>query len=734
MGVPRSQSYWFSILLVGIFLGIISSCKTSDISDITNWAYYGGDSGGTRYSELNDINLENVSQLQVAWEYDTGEEVDAERPMTNQCQPIMIDGILYGTTSRQKLFAIDAFTGEHKWQFDPYEDSDLRPQYHAIRGVVYWSKGKDRRLLYSIGPYLLAIDAGTGKLIKSFGEDGKVDLHIGLGDEETLGYDVYQYGIRSTSPGVIYKDLIIMGSSLSEGGNALPGYIRAYNVKTGDLAWVFHTIPLPGEFGYDTWAEDSYKKLGAANCWAGMVVDQERGRVFLGTGSPSVDFYGGARPGQNLFANCVISLNAETGERVWHFQTVHHDLWDKDIPCPPTLMTVNHEGKKVDAVAQATKDGFVFLFDRDTGEPLFPVEEVAVPTEPALPGEVPWPTQPVPTKPKPFARQTLEEKDLTTRTPEAHEFALQRFRNSNHGHKYLPPSEKGTLYYGFGGGAEWGGAAADPNGIFYVNGNNMLWWLEMKKLEAGSTEQRLPRGERLFNQNCAMCHSRDADMTANQAYPNLNKVGERMNESEILSLLESGRGRMPSFQHIKDRDREAIVKFLIEKEGEKKEEVFDVHKRVEVTAEEGALFPYVAPYMNSGNNQFLDHEGYPALQPLWGTLNAIDMNTGEYVWQVPLGEFEELKAKGLVTGSENHGGPVVTAGGLLFIGASYDEKLKAYDIKTGKKVWEYLLPAGGFATPVTYKVKGKQFIVINAGGGRYGLKGGSKYVAFALPE
>ncbi|AWV99302.1 outer membrane protein assembly factor BamB family protein [Arcticibacterium luteifluviistationis] len=711
------------------FLFLLASCGSSGESENVDWRYYGGDSGGTRYSELAQINTENVKSLKVAWEFDTGEEVDADKPLANQNQPIVVNGILYGTTSRQKLFALNAATGQDLWKFDPYSIPELKRSFHAIRGVVYWEEKGDKRILYTVGTFLLAINAATGELIESFGENGLVDLHQGLGDESVRGFDVNDYSIRSTSPGVIYNNTFIIGSTVSEGGSALPGNIRAFDAKSGMLKWVFNTIPLPGEYGYETWAEDSYKKIGGANSWAGMVVDQKRGMVFLGTGSPSVDFYGAERPGQNLFANCVIALDAKTGKRVWHFQTVHHDLWDKDIPCPPTLITVTQEGKEIEAVAQATKDGFIFIFDRDTGKPLFDVEEIDVPVSPALPGEKPWPTQPIPTKPKPFVNQVLKEEDITDRTAESHAFVLERFKNSNSGNKYLPPSEKGSLIYHIGGGAEWGGAAADPKGIMYVNGNNMLWWIQMRKVSEGSGTHKRSRGESLFNQNCSACHGMDKSGPVNQAFPSLDNIGARLKEPEILNILESGRSRMPSFQHLKLKDRQAVVDFLLAKESSS----FDVHKVENIKTEEGKVFPYNPPYLNNGNNQFLDLDGYPAIKPLWGNLNAIDMNSGEFLWQVPFGEFPELMKKGLpVTGTENHGGPVVTAGGLLFIGASYDEKLRAIETKTGKTVWEYQLPAGGYSTPATYMVNGKQYVVITAGGARYGLKGGSKLMAFSI--
>jgi len=710
--------------------------KSQDLEEKNvDWPAYGGNSAGTRYSPMTQINLQNVGKLKLAWTYDTGENKDStQRGMDMQCQPIVINGIMYGTTPRLKLFAIEAATGREIWKFDPFSEPGTRPRFHPVRGVVYWAEGDDKRIFYSVGPNLYAVNAVTGTLVNAFGANGKVDLHEGLGDKETLGYDVANFNIRATTPGIIYKNYLIMGSSVSEGGDALPGNIRAFDVRTGKLAWVFRTIPLPGEYGYETWSKDSYKKLGGANCWAGMVLDEKRGMVFLGTGSPSVDFYGGARKGMNLFANCVIALNAETGKRIWHFQTVHHDLWDRDIPCPPNLITVKQNGKTVDAVAQATKDGLIFVFDRETGKPLFPVEEIPVPKYPALPGEEPWPTQPAPVRPAPFANQNLKKQDLTNRTPEAHAYVLDRFENSRSGLKNIPPSLEGSLYYGMGGGAEWGGNAVDPGGMMYVNGNNMLWWLKMRPSDHPNNGSGLTRGAVLFNTNCAACHAIDSkgNATANtQAYPVLKDVGKRLSRQEIGAVLETGRGRMPSFQHISKENRNAIVNFLLETE---KPDVDDIHKVSTTKSGTGTGFPHFPPFINNGNVQFRDQENYPAIKPPWGTLNAVDLNTGECLWRVPLGEYPELKKKGMPpTGTENHGGPVVTAGGLLFIAAAYDQKLRAFDTKTGMVVWEYQLPAGGFATPVTYMVNGKQHIAIAAGGTRYGLKSGGNYVAFAIP-
>lgn len=728
--------YVILLLVTVLFCGMKLSrfSKPGQFSERSeDWPVYGGNNAGNRYSALNQINKGNVKNLQLAWSYDTGENNDPQqRGMDIQCQPIVVNGIMYGTTPRLKVFAVEAATGKELWKFDPFADPSVRPSFHPVRGVVYWQEGNDKRILYTAGSTLYAINADNGQLVKTFGENGKVDFHAGLGDKETYGYDLNNFNIRSTTPGVIYKNLLIIGSSVSEGGDALPGHIRAFDVRSGKLAWIFRTIPLPGEYGYETWSKDSYKKLGGANCWAGMVIDEKRGTVFLGTGSPSVDYYGGARKGTNLFANCVIALDAATGKRRWHFQTVHHDLWDRDIPCPPNLITVKSKGKAIDAVAQATKDGLIFLFDRETGKPLFEVKEIPAPTSNALPGEQPWPTQPVPVKPAPFANQTLTEANITNRTPEAHAYVLDRFTNSIKGINNQPPTLKGSLLYGIGGGAEWGGTAADPNGVMYVNSNNMLWWLKMRDAKEKSAGKTLSKGNVLFNTNCAACHANDGKSAPeNQAYPSLKDIGKRMTRAQISTLLETGRNRMPSFQHIPKADREELVNFLLNVET--KPAANDIHAVADIQ-KTAADFPYAPPFVNNGNVQFRDQDNYPAIKPPWGTLNAIDMNTGEYLWKVPLGEYPELTKQGIPpTGTENHGGPIVTAGGLLFIAATYDEKLRAFDTNTGEIVWEYKLPAGGFATPVTYMVNGRQYIAIAAGGARYGLKAGGTYVAFALP-
>ena len=428
------------------------------------WQVYGGDPGQTRYASLDQINRDNVHRLDVAWTLDTG-----DAGPTIECNPIVVGGTMYLTSPLLKVIAVDAATGEERWRFDPFENYD-GPRYwrEVSRGLTYWSD--EHRLFAGAGPFLYAVDAHTGVLIEGFGNGGSIDLREGLGrDPEDLE-------IIITSPGAMYRDLIIVGANVSESPGAAPGHIRAYDARSGALAWIFHTIPQPGEFGHDTWEGDSWKTAGGANAWAGFTVDVERGIVFAPTGAPTYDFYGGNRKGANLFANTLLALDAATGERIWHYQTVHHDVWDYDLPAPPNLVRVRQRGRNVDAVAQVTKTGFVFLLDRETGEPLFPIEERPVPQS-DVPGEETWPTQPFPTKPPPFARQGITAGDLVEHV------AVEEFERYRSEGLFTPGSIEGTLMLpGYLGGANWGGAAVDPtNAMMYVSASNFPSVVMLKK-------------------------------------------------------------------------------------------------------------------------------------------------------------------------------------------------------------------------------------------------------------
>ena len=666
-----------------------------------DWPVYGGSPENNHYSSLAQINRTNVKQLAVAWSFDTDEEGGL------QTSPIIVNGVLYGITPTQRVFALDAATGKLKWKFD----SGIKGT-QPDRGLSYWTDRRSSRILVGVTNFLYALDAATGKPIPTFGKQGHVDLRENLGRQPTKSQSIYL-----TSPGIVYKDLVIVGGRNPETLPAPPGNIRAYDVRTGKLRWSFHTIPHPGEFGYGTWPKQAWKTSGAANNWAGMALDAKRGILYVPTGSAAFDFYGGDRLGNDLFANCLIALNAGNGKRFWHFQAVRHDVWDRDFPSAPALLTVKHDGKEVAAVAQTTKQGFVYLFERVSGRPLFPIECKKYPPS-DVPGEATAAEQPLPTRPAPFARQNLTEDLLTNRTPEVHQWAVEKFRTFRSEGQFVPFSigKDTVIFPGFDGGAEWGGPAVDPaTGIIYVNANEMAWTGAL----AENTGENSPKG--IYLSQCGVCHG-EKMAGSPPAIPTLIGVADRIPWKQIAVTIKNGKGRMPGFPNLTDDQMSALVDYLTS--GESKE-----------VKRSGR--PLVAmKFRFTGYKKFLDPEGYPAVAPPWGTLNAIDLNTGEYVWKIPLGAYPELAAKGMSnTGTENYGGPIVTAGGLLFIGATnFDKRFRAYDKSTGELLWETTLPFAGNATPATYEVQGRQFVVIAAGGGKDPKsRSGGIYVAFALP-
>ncbi len=705
-------------IFLSILLLICSGCESDYLYDYTDsegfytWSSFLGDKAASQYSLLDQINIDNVHELEVAWTFSTGDLIDGTRTEI-QVNPIIIDDILYGTTPLKKAFALHADTGELIWMFGPFEGEEPRSR-GVNRGVAYWTDGDDdRRIFYVAGPRLYSIHADTGEPATEFGENGSLDFAVGLDRE---GMDIQ---VTATSPGIVHDDLLIYGSRVF--GRA-PGHIRAFNTRTGDIEWIFRTIPYPGDYGYETWPPDAWTRVGNTNSWPGMSLDEERRIVYAPVASPGHDFYGGDRLGRNLFGSSLVALDADTGELIWYFQFVRHDIWDYDPPAAPNLITIERDGRMVDAVSQTTKTGHVFVFDRETGEPLFPMTEEEVPPSDLI-GEEVWPTQPVPVLPEPFARQQFREEDITDISPESHQAVLERYREIRTESRWDPPSTQGTLIFpGFDGGAEWGGAAFDPEtGVLYVNSNEMPWILEMVEIEPEDAGP-IHAGQRIYALNCAVCHGSEREAAERYGnIPSLIDLEGRMDSGQVASVIRNGQGAMPPFRHLSEDEVIALSDYLLNRTDSESQDI-DFSDATQI------------PYTFTGYNRWFDPEGYPAIKPPWGTLNAIDLNTGEYLWRIPLGEFEELTERGIPqTGTENYGGPVVTAGGVLFIGATQDEKFRAFNKATGELLWETDLPAGGYATPATYEVDGRQYIVIAAGGGKMGTKSGDTYVAFSLP-
>ncbi len=665
-----------------------------------DWSVYLGGKERNLYSSLDQIHRGNVDQLKVAWTWDTGEKAEY------QANNLIIDGVLFTPTQTRKVVALNAATGEEIWVWDPAREKAGKGRARQ-RGLVHWQneKGGEQRLFTAVNGFLYALDPKTGKTLRSFGDNGFIDLGSGL-----------------NTPGVVFKDLLIVG------GRGGVGSVRAFDVRTGKRRWIFHLIPRPGEFGHDTWPEEAYKTATGTMPWCGQALDEKRGIVYVATKTAEPDFYGGRRHGKNLFANCILALNAKTGERIWHFQIVHHDLLDKDLPCPPVLLTVNHGGRKIDAVAQGSKHGLLFCFNRVTGEPLWPIEERPAPPSDLL-GEQAWPTQPFPTKPAPLMRQRYTEADASDISPESYQLTLDRIRASpNFGPVPAPSLNETVMFPGFDGGMEWGGGAADPDGVYYVNINEMPWLLQMVETRRADGSQLVP-GEKDYLIYCGACHGLDRKGNPQMQFPPLVDIAKRKTPEEVELITRRGGGRMPGYATMPEARRAAILNYVLSNgsPGASRNEG-NARPAKNAKKDDGPSYAF------GGFRRWLDTNGYPAIKPPWGTLNAVDLNTGEIKWKVVLGEYPELTAQGVPpTGTENYGGPVVTAGGLIFIGATADESIRAFDKDTGKVLWKAELPFGGNATPSTYMVDGRQYVVISAGGGKSGRPRGGSLVAFALP-
>lgn len=725
--VPPDCLHMLLVFRIVLLAFLFFSCNPK--KEYTTWSHYKGSPENIHYSSLTQVDTTNVKSLQVAWVYHTG-DADTVHHSQIQCNPIVVDGKLYGTTPQMKLFSVDAATGKALWSFNPFDTTKTnilsnKGSFFIMnnsRGVAYWTDGKnDKRIFYTAGSHLYCINATTGQVVESFADSGRLDLH------NDLDRNVADFFITATSPPLIYKDLMVIGTRVDEGAMAAPGHIRAYDVRTGKRRWIFHTIPQPGEAGHETWEDTTaYQFIGGANPWSGFSLDEKRGTLFASTGSASYDFYGGKRKGDNLFANCLLALDAATGKRKWHYQFIHHDVWDRDVPAAPALVRVKKDGAWIDAAAVTTKTGFVYFFNRETGQSLYDIVEKRVPAVSELEGEKLSPTQPLPTAPASFMRQRFTEKDINPYLPDSSyadvKKRLAAYKNS---HIYDPISLQGTVVFpGLDGGAEWGGPTYDPEtGVLYVNANEMPWVLQgvdisKRPVTAESYEQA---GKRLYQNNCMACHGTERQGSGN--FPTLLGVEKKYNPAAFHSLIQSGRRMMPAFKQLNENEREAIASYVLNIRATKSK-TFQQAKKDD---------RYQLPYTITGYNKFLSKEGYPAIAPPWGTLNALDVSTGNYIWKQTLGHDTAFKKTKGPTGTENYGASVVTKGGLLFIAATKDGKFRAFNKRNGRLLWEVDLPAAAFATPSIYELNGKQYIVIACGGGKMKTRSGDSYVAFALP-
>ena len=705
----------FPVALAILMCGMSASGRRGvTANDAVDWPVYRGDAKGNQYAAIAQIHAANVHRLRPVWVYRTG---DANQRSTMHVNPLVVNGVMYVTTPALRAVALDAATGRERWVFDPAQYNDGNIVRLRNRGVAYWKGAEGERIFHFVRERVYGIDARSGTLIPSFGRNGIIDLR------ENLGVDPSSAVIEMTSPGAVFRNLLIVASRVNESYDASPGHIRAYDAVTGEMKWIFHTISRDGQLGWDTWKWVKDENYGGANAWGGVTIDEERGWVFAATGSATEDFYGGFRKGSNLFANTVLALDASTGERKWHFQTVRHDIWDYDNPPAPILVTLRSGNTVRDAVIQLTKMGFVFVLDRDTGRPLFPVQEIPVPRS-TVPGEETWPTQPIPLKPQPLVRQILTEADLTNITPESRAYALKEFRKYLSGPIYTPPSLQGTITTpGHLGGAQWHGGSFDPMlNVLYVNVNEAPTINRLRAVQDPADDQRLTPaqvGRHIYERACAACHGAERQGTPPHT-PALRTV--QTSDAEMETVITQGRNAMPAFPQLRRRELTALSAYLKTAPGV-------------VTLGDGSR-PSAERYSIDGYPLFLDEHGVPAIAPPWGTLNAIDLVNGEIIWKVPLGEYPQLVAKGIRnTGSLNFGGAVATAGGVVFVAATADEKIRAFEKHSGRVLWEHELPAGGYATPSVYMLNGRQYVAIAAGvSGKNGTRSGDAIVAFALTE
>jgi len=733
---------FMAIFSVATFIG----CQTrSSTEDHVSWTQYGGSADQSKYFDATQITKENVSQMKVAWTYPTGDNA------FYFFSPIIVDTTMYVMAKNYSLVALNVITHKEIW---------IHANLFGLsrRGLNYWESKdkKDKRLVFTLNNTLQTIDAVTGKSITSFGNNGYVDLREGLErDPSSIRR------MQSMMPGVIYDDLVIVGSAPGESYFSPAGYVRAYNIVTGKLEWTFHTIPHPGEFGYDTWPKDAYKYVGGVNVWSEMSVDAKRGIVYLPIGSPTYDYYGADRKGANLFGNSLVALNARTGERLWHFQMVHHDLWDYDLSPAPQLVTVNHEGKKVDAVAVATKNGFVFVFDRVTGKPLFPIEEKPFPAS-EMPGEESWPTQPIPSLPS-FTRHEVTTENLNPYFSDSiKQFWHKRLQTAKSG-LYVPPSDQyeTVMMPGALGGANYGNTAADPQkGIMYIMTQEYASIYKLEKVGIKKTnlsDSDIKKVKSFYVSNCQTCHGKDM---VGGAGPSLINVGQRIFWDEFKGIVTNGSGQMPGFVHVDEETLKGLYTFLggiprsfnfgrrPGKEMPQGPVVASGGATIKPDAKKSApMMEYPEGVDHPKDRYTTDYglEWMGLITPPWSSVVAYDLNKGTIQWRQPVGEDSLFvrgdKTKGAPSGTQRKG-MVVTSSGIVFATAK-GGKLYAFDADNGTVLWETTLSHESNGQPSMYSINGKQYLVVNATANfmpdsyDHSKKPGAipkGYVVYALPE
>ncbi len=669
----------------------------------TTWQEYEGGPAGADYSALAQINRSNVNQLRVAWKYVTGDNVAYE------FNPLVSGNMMIVMAKNSSIVALDASTGKELWT---YRDPKAPPRT-AARGISFWESndGHEQRLLFPVGYYLEEIDARTGGLVSSFGEQGKVDLRAGLGrDPNTIRH------IASGSPGVVFGNLIIEGSSTGEDYGSPPGDVRAYNVESGALIWTFHMVPHPGEVGYDTWPPNAWRYSGGADAWGGMAVDIKRGIVYIPTAAPKNEFYGGDRRGNNLFSDCLVALNARTGKLIWYFQFVHHDIWDFDASATPQLVTVTHDGRRVDVVAEAGKTGFLYVFDRQTGRPLWPIEERKAPPS-RVPGEVAAATQPFPTAPPPFARQSFTANDVDPNVLSAADQAAWRRRIEKAVNLgiFTPPEETETVEMpGNRGGANVGMSAGDPaKGVVYVISADLPGILKMERQRPPSLfaiPHNLPpaqTGRAVYQEFCQRCHGPGRQGTP-PAIPSLVDAPAQLGPTVISSVVDNGMGNMPAFSDLTGSLLDDLIEYLRHPDEAPKP----------VKLQSGAYAATASPYPAGVNAPITDFYYTPyglvpeAIKPPWSTITAYDLNKGKIQWQIPFGKAPQAPDVPDSSIMEPRNGMVVTGGGLIFAATLDEGKLRAYDSTTGQVLWSTDLPAASEGTPAVYEEQGREYLVL----------------------